>query len=165
MSHLREDSAENIGGVTVNGSTWEEVKQAKPGEIFHDEHKDGLRFIVMRGPMHLCAYVGLPSGHPLAGHSYDDLPIHVHGGLTFGREGDGKQWPGGFFWYGWDYGHAGDYATTYDDAGWTTLASSNYRKWTTPDVIQDSWPALYDFAQLVKLSESIVSRKYRICQA
>jgi hypothetical protein len=31
----------------------------------------------------LCGYVGVPGGHPFHGKGYDDLPVVVHGGLTF----------------------------------------------------------------------------------
>ena len=88
--------------------TWEELKELKSGTILYDEYDEGLRFIVMRGPPALCGYVGVPESHPLAGHSYDDLPVEAHGGLTFGQKGDGR-WPEGYFWYGWDYAHSGDY--------------------------------------------------------
>ena len=88
---------------------WEELKQKEVGAILHDEFDEGLRFIIMRGPASLCAYVGVPLDHPLAGHSYGDLPMEAHGGLTYADKGEGK-WPEGFFWYGWDYAHYGDYA-------------------------------------------------------
>src|ERR1044072_2002013 len=31
----------------------------------------------------LCGYVLLPENHPCIGTSYDDIDVHVHGGLTF----------------------------------------------------------------------------------
>lgn len=44
-------------------------------------------------------YVGLPDGHKHYGANYDDVPVQVHGGLTFGQEEeiDGvKYWVLGF---------------------------------------------------------------------
>src|SRR5688572_17088313 len=87
--------------------TWDAVVSAPVGHIFEDRHEDGVRFLIMRGPAALCAYVGVPDSHPLAGQSYDDMPIQCHGGLTYGDNG-GDKWPKGWYWYGWDYAHSGD---------------------------------------------------------
>lgn len=32
---------------------------------------------------HLCGYCSLPKGHPWENMSYDEIPIEVHGGVTF----------------------------------------------------------------------------------
>ena len=136
-----------------NALTWEQIKQEKSGTILHDVFEDGVRFIVMRGPCSLCAYVGIPSEHPLAGLNYEDLPIRAHGGLTFGDEGDGEYRPKGFYWYGWDYGHCGDCAFYYDKE--PNLISLGDKKWLVEDVIKDSWETIYDFRQLVRLAERI----------
>jgi len=62
--------------------TAKEVKNV--GTIVHDVFDEGLRFIIMRGPLHWCGYIGIPKDHPLAGFSYDDISlISAHGGLTF----------------------------------------------------------------------------------
>jgi hypothetical protein len=72
----------------------------------------GVRCLVIEGPVGaLCAYVGVPADHPLAGKSDTDPALDdlsVHGGLTFADEGDGRYRPAGWYWYGWDYAHAGD---------------------------------------------------------
>lgn len=137
-----------------NNYTWEDIKEAESGTIFHDEFKDGLRFIVMRGPASLCAYIGLPTEHPLANHDYDNVPIDCHGGLTFSQLGDGKNWPSGFYWYGWDYAHSGDYSF-YDDDFIGTRLESKDKKWLVKEVIDDSWGAIYDMKRLCKLAEDI----------
>jgi len=136
--------------------TWEELKAKPIGTILHDVFEEGVRFIVMRGPFALCGYVGIPSEHPLAGHDYDNIPVEAHGGLTFGAEGDGLR-PKGFYWYGWDYGHAGDYCF-HDDTFPTELRIESDKKWLLEDVIEDSWDALYDFRKLVQLAEKISRR-------
>jgi len=136
---------------------WDELKHKAIGAILHDEFKDGVRFIVMRGPASLCAYLGVPSDHPLAGHNYDDLLVDCHGGLTFA--GSGENWPTGWYWYGWDYAHAGDYCFYYDEpplAG--NFDHSKEHKWLLAEVIQDSWSAIYDFKKLVRLAEVIRNR-------
>jgi hypothetical protein len=111
----------------------------------------------MRGPVSLCAYMGIPKSHPLAGFSYKDIPLRVHGGLTFSSEGTGN-YPSDYYWYGWDYAHCDDYSF-YNDKG------INGRKWLIPDVERETKEAVYDFSMLVKLAEKIVGQKYIIAKA
>jgi len=134
--------------------TWEQIKEEKSGTILRDVFDEGVRFIVMRGPASLCAYVGIPLAHPLAGRSYDDLPVRAHGGLTFASEGR-DTWPKDFYWYGWDYAHAGDYSFGDDYFIGTDLENKTEKKWLVQDVIEDSQKTLYDFKQLVHLAEEI----------
>ena len=77
--------------------TWEELTSDKVGTIYVDKTDGNLRYLVMRGPASLCAYIGVALDHPIAGKHYDFIDINVHGGLTFSQEGNGKQWPKGFF--------------------------------------------------------------------
>lgn len=55
-----------------------------------------------------------PKSHRWYRYRYDDIDLHVHGGLTFGDKITKKEdglYPQGFtpgFWVGWDYSHAGD---------------------------------------------------------
>ena len=144
--------------VCVDMSDWKEVVDAKVGYIFVDRHEEGLRFIIMRGPCSLCAYVGIPESHPLAGHSYDDLPIECHGGLTFSQLGGKKEWPSGCWWYGWDYTHCDDYSTYYDKPGFDSNLRSNGKKWTVKDVKSDSGTTLYEFKKLLSLAENIANK-------
>jgi hypothetical protein len=137
--------------------TWEELKKLESGTILHDAFDEGIRFIVMRGPSSLCAYVGIPLEHPLAGHSYDDLPVEAHGGLTYAGKGD-KWRPEGFYWYGWDYSHAGDWSF-YQDKLPVSLTIGTDKKWLVEDVIKDSWEAIWDFKKLVKLAKQIKGTK------
>ena len=141
--------------------TYEELAKDEVGTIYHDKYDEGVRFIVMRGPGALCAYAGIPENHPLAGHHYDDLPVQAHGGLTFGSKGEKDEaWPVGFWWYGWDYGHKGDFSFYYlDDCLKDSLIYHNINdhKWTVKEVVGDSWDALYDFKKLMKLAEAIAN--------
>lgn len=59
-----------------------------------------------------CGYVALPKEHIYYGKGYDDIPIEVHGGLTFAQKGDGKTWDKKYYWIGFDCSHAGDLAST-----------------------------------------------------
>lgn len=131
--------------------TWKSVVEAERGHVFLDRHDDGVRVLVMRGPGSLCAYVGVPLSHPLAGKDYDDVPLSCHGWLTFSREGVGP-WPEGWWWYGWDYNHAGDRATYHDALGFSVEGET---AWTPAMVENDMWSAVSDFKRLARLVERI----------
>lgn len=68
-----------------------------------------------------CGYVGLAEGHPYFGKGYDDVPVEVHGGLTFAdacHPGKSEAYgichvpaagePDHVWWLGFDCGHAYD---------------------------------------------------------
>jgi hypothetical protein len=132
--------------------TFEEMAQDESGTIYEDGYESGVRYIIMRGPVALCAYLGVPLDHPLANQPYDDIPLRVHGGLTFGEEGK-KPWPEGWFWYGWDYGHAGDKAFYYSgDSVWGDLGG---KEWTIPEVKDEIWWVALDFKRLMRLVERL----------
>lgn len=146
--------------MTNNTMTWEELRQVPKGTILHDTFEEGLRFIVLKYTFHLCAYLGLPKDHPLSNHDYELLPINCHGGLTFGRLGDAKPLPTGYYWYGWDYAHAGDFTFLDDDPLLNKLFSHSHdKKWLVEDVIQDSLFAIYNMRRLMKLAEEIKGGK------
>lgn len=142
---------------TTNLMTKREIKDTRTadqvsqvGTIVYDVFDEGARFIVMRGPFHWCGYIGIPQDHPLAGLSYDDLSfVSAHGGLTYASQG-GEHWPKGYYWYGWDYGHAGD--VSHYEGG---QIGRGEKDWTVQEVIEDSWETLWDFKQLLKLAEKI----------
>jgi hypothetical protein len=143
---------------------WEDVCKAERGYTFVDRYEDGVRFLIKRGGASLCAYVGIPENHPLADHSYELLPLHCHGGLTFGDKGDGEMFPAGFFWYGWDYAHCGD-RSCYDDdeemraaIGMPIRIERDETRWTPELVEKDVWLALSQFRDLMKLTESVADR-------
>lgn len=121
------------------------------GTVYIDRREDGFRFVVLRGRVSLCAYVGIPPTHPIADHHYDDLPIDAHGGLTYagpsliGVDSD-------LFWYGWDYAHAGDRLLY----GFTD--PSDGREWTPDLVDADSRHARDDFRKLLRLAEVLVRK-------
>lgn len=65
-----------------------------------------LRGLIVRGPFSLCAYLGVPRDHWMA--RMEELDFPCHWGVTFSAEGEGGLRPLDWYWYGWDYGHAGD---------------------------------------------------------
>lgn len=54
-------------------------------------------------------YVRIPEGHEYYEKTYDDIPVNVHGGLTFGDHvfGKDKYFSDGY-WVGFDTAHYGD---------------------------------------------------------
>lgn len=134
---------------------WQQVAVAAMGHIFYDEFHDGIRVLVVRGPCALCAYLGIAKDHPLAGFSYDDIPLSVHGGLTY--SGDGvKGAPEGHYWFGWDYAHSGD-ACQYRDGVPDHHKDSHH--WTVKEVITEAKDAVWDFRKVVLLAERIALKK------
>ena len=144
--------------------TFKELAAMKPGTILKDGYENGLRYLIVRGPCALCAYIGIPEDHPLAGKSYDDIPLDVHGGLTFADKGDGKMRPAGMYWYGWDYGHSGD-TSFYDlEPSMARFREKDETAWTVDDVQKEIWGATYEFSKLVRLAEGIVAQRYAECR-
>ena len=137
--------------------TWNDVVAAKVGTVFVDRFDEGVRFLIMRGPFHLCAYIGIPLDHPLAGHDYGSLPLDCHGGITYAREGGAGSFPAGFYWYGWHYGHCDDYMISDTHSSSYAAFNETQTKWDVKMVEEDSWLALYGFKKLMKLAETIVS--------
>jgi hypothetical protein len=136
---------------------WEDVQKAEIGHIFIDRQDGMMWFVVLRGPYSLCAYIGIPANHPLAGHHYEALPVRCHGGLTYAGNTipaltrlDAK-----LFWYGWDYAHSGDYLTYYDEPGFSGSPAclAGEHKWLPEEVDEDSWQARYDMQRLARLTE------------
>ena len=72
----------------------------------------GYRCRIKRNPITgtLCGYVGIPREHRFWGIGYDwheelrDISDNVHGGLTYGQEGDDGWW-----YFGFDTAHMDDF--------------------------------------------------------
>lgn len=65
--------------------------------------------------IHLCGYVGLPSGHKYFGEDYDNIGVEVHGGLTYSSQRLHMQPEDDLWWIGFDCGHYGDISFLKDD--------------------------------------------------
>jgi len=122
-----------------------------PRGIVADWFDDGLRIIVLAlRSSHFTAYIGLPIKHSLSGFDYNEVSlIDVHGGFTFAGEG-GENFPAGYYWYGWDYAHCGDYAFSKGDK-----PLEGEKDWTLGEVIEDAGDTIYYFQKLRKLAEMI----------
>jgi hypothetical protein len=116
---------------TVDVRTWTFAERRPPGTGPWNDEPDKAQWVdpdtdldclIVRNPGGaLCGYVGVPPGHPWHGQDYDDVSVHVHGGLTFAsrcQEGaeDGPGVchvpapgrPADVWWLGFDCAHAWD---------------------------------------------------------
>lgn len=142
-----------------NKALWKELIATKEGTTLKDWFDEGVRCLIVRGPGSLCAYLGVPIDHPLAGHDYDNVPIECHGGLTFAGAGDDTYRPKGWYWYGWDYAHSGDYCFYYDTVISAGLSRMGDTKWGVKEVERDMSGSIYDFRKLIRLIEATSKTK------
>ena len=136
-------------------SSWIECKGHPVGTVYHREITDGYQFVILRGPACICAYIGVPKAHPLAKiDSYDNLPLSVHGGLTYCGMNGIKELEGDWMFWGYDHAHGGD-RCFYD----SVFRDDNKDTEWTPRAIKDAaWSPLYDFKKLMGLAEIIAAR-------
>ena len=131
-----------------------EFSKYPDSKVVKDWFENGIKIaIVACKGSYYTAYFGVPKDHPLAKvKSYDDLPLNVHGGLTY-ASGESKLLSNDFFWYGWDYAHAGD-RTYFDNLPREFLEEKDgEHDWTLLEVETEVKDALYDFKKFVKLAE------------
>lgn len=100
----------------------------EPDKISWTDEVTGLPCLIVRNQLgSLCGYVAVEPGHPMHGKDYDEVPVTVHGGLTFAdscnESGPVEQSvchvpepgkPSDVWWFGFDCAH-------YDDASPVTL--------------------------------------------
>jgi len=146
----------NLGKINNMGKKYAKDFVKYPNsKIVKEWIEDGIKIVILacRGS-HFTAYFGIPKDHPLAGFDYDDIPLKIHGGLTYGREGS-KIFPTGYFFYGWDYAHLGD-RVFIEGLGFNS--DEDEHEWTLEEVETEAKDALYDFKKLVRLAEMIKNK-------
>ncbi|EFC42709.1 predicted protein [Naegleria gruberi] len=95
----------------------------------NEEHpcKDGELHVVLGGydcylkrNAFLCwtGYVQLPKHHPMFNKCYENIQCHVHGGLTYGKDGR----------FGFDCGHIGDYLPVFDVENFAHVIERDQKK-------------------------------------
>lgn len=131
-----------------------EYKSEREQEILKQGYENGIKFVIMSLGTHPCCYIGVNKNHELAGFHYDDIPLQVHGGLTYSDEGAGEYLPEGYYWYGWDYAHAGDY-TGYDTG---IIDRSDNKRYTLEDLESDIWDATWQFSKIKSLIEKAINK-------
>jgi hypothetical protein len=106
----------------------------------------GLKCFVMKvvfesGTFHRCGYVTIPKNHVCHGLSYDDIPVDVHGGLTYGIDNT----------FGFDTTHCGDKSSNEID--------SKGHFWTLDDVVKETNSMAEQFSKITLLE--IINYKLR----
>ena len=93
----------------------------EPDKIQGVDEATGLAYLIVRHTSsgHLCGYVGVPSNHPCYMMDYSDVPVDVHGGLTYGSKCSGvichvpqPGEPDDIYWLGFDCAHSMDLSPT-----------------------------------------------------
>lgn len=114
----------------------EDVKVLKEWEAY------GLRCKVLVGPVgSLNGYVAVPKSHQAWGADYDNLDIDVHGGITFGQQGNATLWNDpDLYWFGFDTAHAGDWVN-YSDR-------PTDHRWTLSEVVNETENMAKQFSEM-----------------
>jgi hypothetical protein len=153
--------------------TWElEVRRARDP----NRSDNSLRLIIMRGPAGWCCYIGVPLDSPLAGLPYSGEMdrFECHGGLTFAGAGDGIHRPEGWYYFGWDYAHSGDWtayiASIEEHSGGPIsnrtglpvsfpASATSLRKWTFGEVKEEIEAGYQQLTREINLRKSKVFPK------
>ena len=114
----------------------------------------GYNYWVISYGTHPCAYVELPKGHIYYGKCNGDafdLPIDVHGGITYGNYGLHNIVEQDKFLLGWDYNHYGDYScmnsSMFFDMG------DVGKMWSTEEILEDVKKVIEQLQNPEKLEE------------
>lgn len=95
----------------------------------------GYNYWILSYGSHPCGYVEIPKNHPYYGKcdcDAFDLPIDVHGGITYGGYGLHTIVDTEKFLLGWDYNHYNDYSCMNH-----YLFMDNGKMWTTEEMFED----------------------------
>lgn len=112
---------------TMDKSSWGEGEwMNEPDKRQFLDEETGYPCLIVRSPTSgsLCGYVGMSESHPFFGKEYDDIPINVHGGLTFSDACQKSSDPAhgichiadndNVWWVGFDTAHAFDFMPAMD---------------------------------------------------
>jgi len=118
----------------------------EPEVLFKFSH-DNYEALGLNLGTHPCAYVGVRLDSLLANLDIDEMPLRVHGGVTYSGCGfDIPAFTKGRYWYGWDYAHSSDYM-----GGMSS--KSRLKKWSTEEIILhciDAIEQLQSFEEIAK---------------
>ena len=81
----------------IKNKEWQEAVDAPNGSVFKDWVEAGVRCLIIRGPISLCAYVGIPKNHPLTAYGYDNVPLREYYAQTHEDLSESS----GYYWHGW----------------------------------------------------------------
>ena len=104
------------------------------GEILYLDSYKGYNYLVLSYGTHPCCYIMLDTNSKYYGKSYLQIPLDVHGGLTYSGDSLGNFLNRENYWIiGWDYAHCGDRYGGYLINGHT---------WKTTELIRDCIKAI-----------------------
>ena len=110
----------------------EYIRFLKIPVVLADDIYKNYHYLIISYGSHPCAYVRIPKEHKYYKQEYDDIPIEVHGGLTY----SGTRWNDAY-WIGWDYAHYQDYTPALYEALKNTKQAKQLKKWTTEEIFED----------------------------
>ena len=111
--------------------------------LAHDTYK-GYEFFIVSYGTHPCAYIVLTETSKFYGRHYkdrifDDLNLHVHGGITYSGFRKVENKPA--YMIGWDYSHWNDFSGSClelpDIPGFAERLWPAGRRWTTDEVFEE----------------------------
>ena len=120
-------------------------------EVLDTGYIFGYLYYILNLGTHPTAYIKIPSDHPYFNvKDYNEIPLNVHGGLTFmNNNGLRIDENGGFIegkFIGWDYAHAGDYCPFWD----SKCDILGDKKWTTKEMQEEVRNACYQLEKARK---------------
>lgn len=77
-------------------------------EVLYNDIYKGYEYYIINFGTHPCCYILLDKNNKYYGKDYDDIPLDVHGGLTFSSFENQFIDNGDKYIIGWDYAHFGD---------------------------------------------------------
>ncbi|MBK6616325.1 hypothetical protein [Ottowia sp.] len=131
------------------------------GEVVRDfcDPASGLRGLVVRGGMSWCAYVGAPNEHAL--HGFEELRFDCHHGVNYTNQGEDSAFlPHGWYWWGWDYAHAGDATIMPPELAqfYERLAAGRKLKvWTLDEVAEEVLDVLMSLRVAIEANEKLAT--------
>lgn len=132
-------------------SEFMELVSHEQGRVYVDRFEDEVRVVILRGPGSLCAYLGIPIDHPLAGTDYNDLNVSCNGGLTYGGGRSIDALSSDRYWYGWDHAHCSDLC--FYQIQFSTTIPDGAKPWLVEDVEAEIWSAVYDLKKCMQVAE------------
>lgn len=125
-------------------------KRLKPVELLDSGVSCDFPYVILNLGTHPTAYIGVPENSILANFDYEKMPLEVHGGLTYSKKGNDEFLKSGFYWYGWDYAHSGDYAGYYEE--------SDDKRWTTKEIKDEVSDVSYQLSQIEGFADRLISK-------
>jgi hypothetical protein len=135
-------------GERLNEMTWQELIDTEVGIVLqHGTHSE-IEYYIVRGSVSVVAYIRIPEGSAYLDEDYDEVGLHVHGGLTYKGP---KWWKGDVegidesLYFGWDYGHWRD-RCFFDEP----YRDPNDTEWTDDLVLPEVLEACEEFARFIE---------------